>query len=152
MLPVWPFNRRSIRHRTFGRLRPTRKGKFWRTRMAMPHAGRDVEVHINGEQGPTDAQEKLYLQIAQHYPKVMKAALGALHREYQRVTVAQPQLKWPLAEAPQDLLRLVPLNGIWLDDGHGHKFVLSFQHEHDKEQEFHVFFKNWKLESVTAER
>ena len=68
------------------------------------------------------------------------------------MTVAQPQLKWPRVTAPQDLLRLVPLHGVWLDDGHGHKFVLSFQHQADKDQEFHVFFKNWKLESVSAER
>ena len=151
MLTLWPFSRR-IRHRTFGDLRPARNGQFWRARVPLAPAGRPVEVHISGADGPTEAQEKLYLQLTAHLPKVLKVALNAVHREYHRVTAAQPQLKWPRVSAPQDLLRLVPLHGIWLDDGNGHKFVLSFQHKADKDQEFHVFFKNWKLESVSAER
>ena len=40
---------------------------------------------------------------------------------------------------------------VWLDDDSGHKFVLSFKHRKDKDHEFHVFFKNGKLEGVAAE-
>src|SRR4051794_21406976 len=102
MLPVWPFTRRSIRHRTFGKLRPIRNGRFWRARVPIQPDGGAVEVRIAGADGPTDAQERLYLQLATHYPKVLKVALGAVHREYQRLTAAQPQLKWPAVSAPQE--------------------------------------------------
>ena len=153
MLPLWPFQRRSIRHRTFGKLRPVRNGNFWQGRLALQPNAEDVELHISaGEAGPSAAQEKLYLQLAKHYPKLMDVALAALHGEYQRVTAAQPQLKWPPAHDVETLRRLTPLGRVWLDDAHGHKFVLSFDHGHDKEHEFHVFFKNWKLESVASER
>ena len=154
MLPVWPFRNRSLRHRTFGRLRTVRNGKFWRARLPFQPAGRKVEVHISraAGEGPTDAQEKLFLRLASEYPAVMETALAALHSEYERVTHAQPHLRWPKASGPRDLLHLAPLDRIWLDDGHGHRFVLSFQHDADKEHSFHVFFRNWGLESVASER
>ena len=152
MLAVWPFKRRSLSHRTFGRLRPVRNGRFWRARLPFRPTNSPVDVHIAGEHGPTEAQEQLYLRLADRFPNVLTVALDALHREYERVIHAQPQLKWQRVSAPPDLLRLVPLHGIWLDDGHGHKFVLSFRHGQDKDQEFHVFFRNWNLESVASER
>lgn len=155
-MPVWPFKRRSIRHRTFGRMRPARGGRFWQARVPFQPAGREVEIHITAAQpsgaGPTEAQEHLYRQLAHHYPSILRVALVALHREYKRVMVAQPQLHWPAAAGPHDLLHLAPLDRIWIDDTHGHRFVLSFQHRKDKEHEFHVFFRNWKLESVASER
>lgn len=155
MLAVWPFKRRSIRHRTFGTLRPVRNGQFWQAKLPLEPrpAASPVEVQISaGADGPTEAQENLYLQLAKHYPKILAVALKAVHREYQRVVAAQPQLKWPQARGAADLRRLTPLGRVWLDDAHGHKFVLSFAHDHDKEHEFHVFFRNWKLESVASER
>lgn len=153
MFSLWPFNRRSIRHRTFGKLRPTRNGNFWQGRLPLQPDAQDVELHISaGEAGPSAAQEELYRQLARHYPKLMAVALKALHGEYQRVTAAQPQLKCPPARDVESLRRLTALGRVWLDDAHGQEFVLSFDHGHDKAHAFHVFFKNWKLESVASER
>jgi hypothetical protein len=153
MLPVWPFQSRSLRHRTFGTLKSIRNGKFWRSRMPLPQAKEPVDVHISaGKEGPTDQQESLFLKLSEHYPKVYRKALEAVHKEYNRVRQLQPQLKWPTAADISDLEHLTPLDHIWLDDHAGRDFVFSFVHSKDKEHSFHVFFKDGKLASVASER
>lgn len=153
MLPVWPFRSRSLRHRTFGTLKPIRNGGFWRSRMPLPQAPAPVDVHISaGSEGPTDQQESLFLKLSEQYPTVYRSALEAVHTEYNRVRQLQPQLKWPTAGDIAELEKLTPLNHIWLDDHAGRQFVLSFGHSEDKEHSFHVFFKDGKLASVASER
>ena len=83
---------------------------------------------------------------------MLHVALKALHGEYQRVTKAQPQVKWPPVTSLKEQLRVTPLEKVWLDDGPGTRFVLSFQAKVDKEQHFHVFFHHWKVESAASER
>ena len=156
---------RSIRHRTFGTLTPYREDRFWRGRVAFGPAGRRVWVTVpvpSGREsaGPTEQQERLYLQLAQRYHEaVLPEALRALHREYQRVRRTCTQTRYPAVERPADLLRLIPLDEIWLDGGPegngaapGHKFVLSYQSRRHKDHDFHVFFKDWQVESVASER
>jgi hypothetical protein len=153
MLPVWPFRSRSIRHRTFGMLKPIRNGHFWRGRMPLPHAAKSVELHISGgSDGPTPEQESLFLRLAGEYPAVYETALRAVHQEYQRVLRQQPQLKWPAAADARDLEHLTPLDRIWFDDAPGRQFVLSFAHSRDEEHAFYVFFKDGKFTSVASER
>lgn len=153
MLPVWPFSTRSIRHRTFGKLKPIRNGKYWRARIALPQSVKPVDVQINaGQSGPTADQEGLFLRLAAQYPSVFSSALQAVHTEYQRVRLSQPQLKWPAAEDLSALEYLTPLDSIWLDDHLGEQFVFSFGHRHDKDHSFHVFFEGGRVKSVASER
>jgi hypothetical protein len=155
-MPVWPFRSRSIRHRTFGTLKPIRNGKYWRSRLPLPHPAGEkrVAVHISaaGRPGPTVEQESLFLRLSQQYPNVYQTALHAVHGEYLRVSQLQPQLKWPSAADIAAMEALTPLDHIWLDDHAGRDFVLSFGHSSDKEHSFHVFFKDGKLASVASER
>ena len=153
-MPVWPFSPRSIRHRTFGTLKPVRNGKFLRARIPCPRGGqKPVELHITaGEAGPTAEQESLFLSLRQQYPSLYTDALRAVHGEYQRVRQVQPNLEWPTAGDVGELEPLTPLDRIWLDDASGKQFVLSFNHARDKEHSFHVFFKDGKVRSVASER
>jgi len=153
MLPVWPFSKRSIRHRTFGRMKSVRNGKYWRARVALAPSVTPVDVQISaGQHGPTADQEGLFLRLTAHYPSVVNRALQAVHTEYQRVRSSQPQLKWPAAEDLSALAILAPLNSIWLDDHRGEQFMLSFGHRHDKDHAFHVFFEGDRVKSVASER
>jgi hypothetical protein len=152
-MPVWPFLSRSIRHRTFGRLKSVRNGKYWHARVAVAQVSKPVELHISADKsGPSAAQEGLFLRLASQYPAVFNTALQAVHREYQRVRLNQPQLKWPAAEELADLEYLTPLDRIWLDDHGGRQFVFTFNHRSDKEHSFHVFFDGDRVKSVASER
>ena len=112
-----------------------------------------VELQINaGDKGPAEAQEKLYLLLQSHFRKVLQVALRSLHVEYQRVCKAQPGVQWPVVSNLKEQLHATPMKGVWLEDTHGHRFVLSFRADIDKEQHFHVFFHHWKVESVASER
>ena len=83
MIPMWPFNRRSVTHRTFGKIHPVRNGRFWKAMVPFEAARAEVELQINaGDEGPTDAQEKLYLLLRTHDRKVLQTALKAMHAEY----------------------------------------------------------------------
>ena len=153
MLPVWPFRSRSIRHRTFGTLRPVRNGNYWRARVPLPHARRPVDLHISaGRGGPTAEQERLFLDLSGRYPAVYASALAAVHGEYQRVRRVHAHLRWPAADAAADLEHLTPLEQIWLDDDRGERFVLSFAHRDDRDHSFHVFFEGDRVQSVASER
>ena len=153
MLSVWPFSSRSIRHRTFGKLKSVRNGKFWRAQVSLTQSRKPVELHISaGNTGPTPEQEGLFLRLAEQYPTVLGTALKAVHQEYQRVRLNKPQLKWPAAEELADLEYLTPLDRIWLDDHGGQQFVFSFNHRDDKEHSFHVFFEGGRVKSVASER
>jgi hypothetical protein len=150
---MWPFNRRSVAHRTFGQIHPVRNGKFWKAQVSFESLKDPVELQINaGDQGPAEAQEKLYLLIQSHFRKVLQVALKSVHVEFQRVSRAQPAVPWPVVSSLKEQLCATPLTGVWLEDSQGHRFVLSFRAEVDKEQHFHVFFHHWKVESVAAER
>ena len=61
-------------------------------------------------------------------------------------------MKWPVVASLREQLLVTPLDRIWLDDSHGHRFVLSFKADVDNEQHFHVFFHHWKVESIASER
>lgn len=154
MLPVWPFRSRAIRHRTFGTLKPVRNGKFWHARVPCPRGGRHpLSVQITAHPGgPSEAQEHLFLRLRQSYANVFDSALRAVHDEYRRLQSQQPYRDWPGIDNPGDLERVTPLEQIWLDDVGGRQFVLSFQHKHDREHSFHVFFADGKLRSVASER
>ena len=149
-------NRRVLNHPTFGPLKSVRENKFWRGRIAFAPAGRRVWLAITataGQSGPTEQQEQLYDELSARYRAILPRALDALHREYQRVSkTSLPATRFPAAAEPADLLRLVPLDEIWLDDATGRRFALSFQSRRHKDHDFHVFFNDWEVESVAAER
>ena len=152
-MPVWPFSSRTLRHRTFGRLKSVRSGKYWHARVAMATARMPVEFHISaGAAGPTAEQEGLFLRLAEKYPSVLETALQAVHQEYQRVCQTQPHRRWPAADSHTDLEHLTPLDRIWLDDHGGRQFVISFNHRSDKDHSFHVFFEGDRIRSVASER
>lgn len=149
---MWFSKRRTIRHRTFGTLTRVREGRFWEARVAFsPAGGRRVSLAIAGADGPTDAQERLYIDLAEHYPRILPHALDALHGEYQRLRTAQPGAKFPQVEGPGEMARVARLDEIWLDCHHGHRFVLGFQSTRRKDQTFNVFFNHWELQGVSAE-
>lgn len=153
MLSVWPFRNRSLRHRTFGRLKSVRSGRYWHARVDAPFARRPIDVHISaGKSGPTAEQELLFLRLREQYPTLVASALRAVHHEYRRVRAAQPHLRWPAAEDLATLEDLAPLGGIWLDDHDGRQFMLSFDHRDDKDHAFHVFFDGDRVKSVASER
>jgi len=150
---MWPFNRRTVAHRTFGQIHPVRNGRFWKAKVSFESLREPVELQINAaEEGPAEAQEKLYLLLQSHFRKVLQVALRSVHAEYQRASKAQPQVKWPVVSNLKEQLHATPLDGVWLEDNLGHRFVLSFRAKADKEQHFHVFFHHWKVESVASER
>jgi len=150
---MWPFNRRAVAHRTFGQIHPVRNGRFWKAQVSFEALKDPVELQINaGDKGPAEAQEKLYLLLQSHFRKVLQVALRSLHVEYQRVCKAQPGVQWPVVSNLKEQLHATPMKGVWLEDTHGHRFVLSFRADIDKEQHFHVFFHHWKVESVASER
>ena len=153
MLPMWPFNRLSVPHPTFGRIHPVRNGRFWQAKVELESMRKAVDLQINaGEGGPTEAQEKLFLRLQAHFRDVLQAALKSLHGEYQRVVKAQPQIDWPAVASLKEQLHVTPLDQVWLDDSAGTRFVLSFRAGSDKEHHFHVFFHHWKVQSVASER
>ena len=152
MLPMWPFNRRTVDHRTFGQILPIRNGQFWKATVSFESLHKlDLQIKA-GEEGPTEAQEKLYTLLQSHFRKVLTMALRSLHGEYGRVRQAQPQVNWPAVSSLKEQLRATPLDGIWLEDSQGSRFVLTFRAEIDREQHFHIFFHHWKVESVASER
>jgi len=149
---LWPFSSRRIVHRTFGSLKPWRNGNYLRGRADFGPESESIWLVLRaGASGPTHVQEKLYLQIEKHYPTLLPKMLKALLAEYHKVRQIQKQVKWPLVVKSEELLKIIPLDALWLEEGPGHPFVFSFQSELDPDHEFHVFFRNGKLESVAFE-
>ena len=153
MLPMWPFNRRVVAHRTFGQIRPVRSDQFWKASVRVESLHEPIELQIRaGEEGPSAAQEKQFDLLRTHFRKVLHAALRSLHQEYQRVVKAQPGVEWPAVSSLKEQLRATPLDAIWLEDAAGTRLVLSFRAAVDREQHFHIFFHHWKVVSAAAER
>ncbi|HET6247396.1 MAG TPA: hypothetical protein VFE47_06860 [Tepidisphaeraceae bacterium] len=149
---LWLFSSRRVVHRTFGTLKPWRNGNYLRTRAGFGPLKSNVWVVIRADSnGPTHHQEKLYLQIEKHYATLMPGVLQTLFAEYKKVRKIQSHVPWPEVAKAGDLPEIIPLDAIWLEQGPGHPFVLSFQSELDKDHEFHVFFRNGKLASVAFE-
>jgi hypothetical protein len=149
---LWPFSSRRVIHRTFGKLKPWRNGNYLRGRSGFGPLHKKIWLVIQADaQGPSQHQEKLYHQIEKHYATLMPRVLEALFAEYQKVRRIQIAVSWPQILKPADLPEIIPLDAIWLEDGPGHPFVFSFQSELDKDHEFHVFFRNGKLQSVAFE-
>ncbi|MDB5355253.1 MAG: hypothetical protein JWN24_1706 [Phycisphaerales bacterium] len=149
---LWPFRGSRIHHRTFGTLRPYRNGQFWRGKVQFAPAGHRVGVCIHaGHAGPTDAQERVYQQIEKHYAALLPHILAAMLPEYHKVRRAQPAARWPEAAEPGDLLKVLSFGCIWLEQGAGHPFVLSYQSDRDKNHEFHVFFREGRVVNVAFE-
>lgn len=149
---MWPFRGPRIHHRTFGTLRPYRNGQFWRGKVHFGPAGHRVGLSIHaGKTGPTDAQERVYQQIETHYTALLSHILRAILPEYRKVRLAQPAAGWPEAAEPGDLLKVLSFGCIWLEQGAGHPFVLSYQSDRDKSHEFHVFFREGKVVNVAFE-
>ena len=153
----WLFRKRSLNHPTFGKLTPFRDGKFWRGRVNFfGPAERRVWVALHagdgGDSEPTGDQERLYLALANRYGAVLPKLLKVLHREYQRVRRCHPSAgRWPDTADPREMQRVMVLDEIWIEDLAGQRMVLSYMTKLDKQQHFHVFFRNGKLESVAAE-
>jgi len=149
---IWPFLSKRVHHRTFGALKPCRNGNYLRTKADFEPTGDRVWLLIRADKsGPTHIQEKIYLQIEKHYRAMLPRVLKSLLAEYQKVRRVQPAIPWPEVTKPAELLKIIPLDAIWLEQGPGHPFVFSFQSELDKDHEFHVFFRDGKLESIAFE-
>ncbi len=149
---LWPFSSRRAAHRTFGSLRPWRNGNYLRGRIDFAPLVNPIWLVIRADEaGPTHVQEKLYLQIQKHYLALLPRILKGLFAEYQRVRRAQMSVPWPEVSKPSELLKIIPLDAIWLEQGPGHPFVFSYQSGLDKDHEFHVFFRHGKFESVAFE-
>jgi len=154
MSRLWPVASRQIDHRTFGALKPWRNGNYLRGKSDFKPLNKFVWIVIrnHGDSGPSPLQEKLFLQIEKHFSKVLPRVLRELFVEYQKVRqLPTTGISWPMATKPSDLLKIIPLDAIWLEEGPGHPFVFSFQSQLDKDHEFHVFFRHGKLESVAYE-
>ncbi len=151
MSRLWPLAGRA-KHPTFGALKPWRNGRYLRAKADFAPLKKRIWLVIRADDHqPSPSQEKLFHEIEKHYSALLPRILKALHAEYQKVRQVQTQIAWPEAAKPADLVKIIPLDAIWLEHGHGHPFVLSFQSELDKDHEFHVFFRNGKLESVLFE-
>jgi hypothetical protein len=149
---IWPFLSKRIHHRTFGALKPYRNGNYLRTKADFEPVKKRVWLVIRADKaGPTHTQEKVYRQIEKHYAAMLPRVLKALFAEYQRVRHAQRHVPWPEVTKPTELMRIIPLDAIWLEEGQGHPFVFSYQSELDKDHEFHVFFRDGKLQNVAFE-
>ena|SRR5665213_2933244 len=152
MSRLWPLSGRRVKHHTFGTLKPWRNGRYLRAKTEFAPLGKRIWLVIRADDAePSALQEKLFVQIEKHYPALLPRILKALLVEYHKVRRVQANVAWPEAAKPADLLKIIPLDAIWLEHGPGHPFVLSFQSELDKDHEFHVFFRDGKLESVLFE-
>jgi hypothetical protein len=149
---MWFLPGKKLQHPTFGTLRPFRGGHFWRGRIVFPPTGKKVWLSIHaGDDGPTPAHEKIYNSLLSKYESILPRLTHVLYLEYQKVRKAHAETDWPkVSEA--DLLNEIPLHRLWLEEGAGHPFVLSFQSARDRDHEFHVFFRNGKLQNVSFER
>ncbi len=149
---IWPFPAKKLQHPTFGAMRAYRDGKFWRSHLLFAPVGRKVWVTVHaGKTGPTSEQDRLYRTLIAKYDQLIPRLVRALFVEYQRVRAAHPQVKWPKA-TEKELFGVIPLHRVWLEEGPGHPFVLSYQSRLDRDHEFHVFFKHGKLQNVSFER
>ena len=149
---IWPFLSKRIHHRTFGALKSYRNGNYLRTKADFEPLGKRIWLVIRADKtGPTHSQEKLYIQIEKHYRTMLPRVLKALFAEYQKVRSVQRHIPWPEVTHAADVLEIIPLDAIWLEQGPGHPFVFSFQSELDKDHEFHVFFRDGKLQGVSFE-
>jgi hypothetical protein len=149
---MWPLFGKKLNHPTFRAMRAYRDGKFWRSHLLFSPVQRKVWVTVHaGKSGPTSEQERLYKTLIVKYDQLIPRVTRALLMEYQRVRAAHPHVKWPKA-SEKDLFQIIPLHRLWLEEGPGHPFVLSYQSKLDKDHEFHVFFKQGKLRNVSFER
>ena len=144
------FFTRSILHKTFGKLKPVREGTYWRAKVEFGALGHPVFVAVRGK--PCDEMARMFEQITAKYATLQPKVLQLLHRECETGRKGRPDLAWPTAGAPTDLLRTVPLDEIWLEDAAAKRFMLSYRSTADKDHHIHMFFKNGKLESVASER
>lgn len=143
------FNR-SIQHPVFGTLKPIRQGSYWRARVRFEPVGHKVWIAIRSR--PDAAIERLFRQISERYTSLEHKVLAVLHRECEKGHRARPDLSWPKTADPRQLLRLAPLEEIWIEDAAAKRFMLSYRSAADKEHHIHLFFKNARLESVASER
>jgi hypothetical protein len=144
------FFSRSIQHKTFGKLKPVREGTYYRAKVDFTPVGHPVYVAVRGK--PCDGMAKMFEQIATKYATLQAKVLQLLHRECETGRKGRPDLAWPSAAAPTDLLRSAPLEEIWLEDAAAKRFMFSYRSTADKDHHIHMFFKNGKLESVASER
>ena len=147
------FFRRSIQDPTFGTLRPYRDGTYWRGRAEFGPARQKVWVAIrSADDGIDAAAGRLFGQISHRYGVLQEKVLQVLHRECEKGRKGRPGDKWPKASEPRDLLRLAPLDEIWIEDTAERRFMFSFRSTADRDHHIHLFFKNGKLEAVSSER
>jgi hypothetical protein len=149
---IWPFSSRRVHHRTFGTLKRCRNGNYLSGRAEFSPLGKKIHLVIPADaKGSSHIQEKHYLQIEKHYQEILPELHTALFAEYEKVRRVHKSVPWPKIAGPGDLQTVIPLNSIWLEQGDGHPFVLSFQSKLDKDHEFHVFFRHGKLASIAFE-